>query len=320
MKYDVVALGELLIDFIEEGTSKQGNPLLEANPGGAVCNVLSMLQKLGKKTTYIGKVGNDGFGNMLKSRIASEGIDCSYLCMDDEVHTTLAIVTKDETGDRDFAFYRKPGADMNLNEDEVKEEVFKEAKMFHFGTLSFTDEPVRSATIKALKLAKENKMIISFDPNLRQPLWDSLDTAKKWTAFGLSYCDILKISDNEIEWFTGINDYDKAVNMLKESYPNIKLITVSLGRDGSLAYYNNIKASKEAFLNEGETETTGCGDTFMGCVINYILDNGWNLNQKNLEEMLEFANGAASLVSTRKGALAVMPKKDEIVDYINSRI
>lgn len=316
MKYDVIALGELLIDFIQNEVSSQGNPLLEANPGGAPCNVLSMLQKLDKKTAFIGKVGNDGFGRFLKGKIEEQGIDSSYLKMDDEIHTTLAIVTKDKTGDRSFAFYRKPGADINLKINDLSEELFKEARLFHFGTLSFTDEPILSTSKRALELAKENKMIISFDPNLRESLWDSLEEAKCYTDYGLKYADVLKISDNEINWFTGIEDYDEAAEYLLNKYPNIKLLTVTLGKNGSMAFLNGMKAKQKAFLNKGYLETTGCGDTFMACVISYALDYGFDMNQQKLEEMLEFASGASSLVSTRNGALVVMPSKDEVLEHL----
>ena len=316
MKYDVIALGELLIDFIQEGVSNQGNPLLEANPGGAPCNVLSMLSSLGKKTAFIGKVGNDGFGKMLKEKIEEVGIDSSYLLMDDNIHTTLAIVTHNSEGDRDFAFYRNPGADINLKTNELNKDVFKETKVFHFGTLSFTNEPIRETTKEALRLAKKENLIISFDPNLRVPLWKTLDEAHKYTDYGLKYANILKISDNEIEWFTKTKDYDQAVKYLFETYPNLKLITVTLGKDGSIAYFKDLKVKQEAFLNEGNVETTGCGDTFMGCVINYVIDNGFDLDERKLKEMLVLASAASSIVSTRKGALMVMPSIDEINEYL----
>ncbi|MDE6053733.1 MAG: carbohydrate kinase, partial [Lachnospiraceae bacterium] len=196
-KYDVVALGELLIDFTENGVSGQGNPLFEANPGGAPCNVLAMLSKLGDNTAFIGKVGKDFFGEQLKSAITEVGINADNLYMDEEVHTTLALVHTYPDGDRDFSFYRNPGADMMLREEELNEDLLKNTKIFHFGTLSMTDEGVRGATKKAIEIAKESGAVISFDPNLRPPLWKSLDDAKEQTAYGLSKCDILKISDNE---------------------------------------------------------------------------------------------------------------------------
>ena len=210
-KYDVVALGELLIDFTENGLSEQGNPLLEANPGGAPCNVLSMLQKLGDHTAFIGKVGDDGFGHLLTKAVQEQGIDTTGLVYDNDVHTTLALVLKKENGDRDFAFYRNPGADMNLKEEEVNTSLIASSSIFHFGTLSLTDESVKKATQKAVKAAKENGLTITFDPNLREPLWKSLEEAHEQVAWGLQQADVVKISDNEITWFTGLDDYDAGI-------------------------------------------------------------------------------------------------------------
>ena len=217
-KYDVTALGELLIDFTENGTSKQGNPLMEANPGGAPCNVLAMLSGLGHKTAFIGKVGNDFFGKQLEDAITEVGIDATYLRKDDEVHTTLAMVHTYPDGDRDFSFYRNPGADMMLTEDEIPEELIRDTRIFHFGTLSMTHEGVRAATKKAIDIAKEAGAIISFDPNLREPLWNSLDEAKEQVLYGLGKCDILKISDNEIQWLTGEENYTKGVQWINERF------------------------------------------------------------------------------------------------------
>ena len=214
-KYDVVALGELLIDFTENGLSSQGNPLMEANPGGAPCNVLAMLNKLGKKTAFIGKVGRDQFGTMLKTVVEESGTDVTNLMMDDEVHTTLAFVHTFPDGDREFSFYRNPGADMMLKKEEVDPEIIKAAKIFHFGTLSSTHPEVREATRYAIDVAKENGLLVSFDPNLREPLWDSLEDARKEIEYGLGKCDILKISDNEMEFMTGTDDYNKGVEMLR---------------------------------------------------------------------------------------------------------
>ena len=184
-KYDVTALGELLIDFTENGQSRQGNPVFEANPGGAPCNVLAMLAKLGHKTAFIGKVGNDFFGKQLKEAITEVGIDASGLCTDKEVHTTLAMVHTLSDGDRDFSFYRDPGADMMLTQEEIREDIILDSKIFHFGTLSMTHEGVRNATKKALQTAKDAGAIISFDPNLRFPLWASSEDARAQTMYGL---------------------------------------------------------------------------------------------------------------------------------------
>ena len=310
--YDVTALGELLIDFTENGVSGQGNPLFEANPGGAPCNVLSMLSKLGHKTAFIGKVGKDFFGEQLKSAITEVGIDPSYLCMDEEIHTTLAMVHTYPDGDRDFSFYRNPGADMMLTEKEVPEELIGNSKIFHFGTLSMTHDEVRKATKKAIDVAKKSGAVISFDPNLRPPLWKSLEDAKEQAAFGFSQCDVLKISDNEIQWFTGEEDYDEGIKKLRSQY-DIPLILLSMGKEGSRAYYKDLRVEVGAFIQENTIETTGAGDTFGGCCLHFVLKYGLDqLDEEKLKEMLQFANKAASIVTTRKGALRVMPSEEEI--------
>jgi len=311
-KYDVVALGELLIDFTENGKSNQGNPLFEANPGGAPCNVLAMLSKLGHKTAFIGKVGKDFFGEQLKQSITEVGIDATFLYMDEEVHTTLAMVHTYPDGDRDFSFYRNPGADMMLTEAEIPEDIFKDTKLFHFGTLSMTHEKVREATKKAIRLAKEAGALVSFDPNLREPLWGSLEEAKEQVLYGLNYCDILKISDNEIQWLTGKTDYSEGVSWIQERFC-IPLILVSMGKEGSRAYYQDKMIEVKPFLQKNTIETTGAGDTFCGCILHYVCEHGLDtLTEDNLIEMLTFANAAAALITTKKGALRVMPSIEDI--------
>lgn len=307
---DVTALGELLIDFTENGLSPQGNPMLEANPGGAPCNVLAMLSKLGHRTAFIGKVGADMFGRRLRQVVSDVGIDTSGLAEDKHVNTTLAFVRTLEDGDRDFSFYRNPGADMMLTEDEVNEELLKNCRIFHFGTLSMTADGCRAATQKALEIAKQAGALISFDPNLREPLWDSLAAAKERTIYGLEHCDILKISDNEIEWLTGEKDYPKAAARLKTRY-DIPLLLVSMGKNGSMAFSDSACAEMPSY-KVNTIETTGAGDTFSACVLHYILENGFrNYKKAEMEEMLRFANAAAAIVTTRKGALCVMPGKEE---------
>ncbi len=318
-KFDVVSLGELLIDFTDNGKSNQGNSLFEANPGGAPCNVLAMLNKWNRKTAFIGKVGEDIFGFQLKATLEKVGIDTSYLIMDKEVRTTLAFVQTVKDGDRDFSFYRNPGADMMLTADEVQDELVAEARIFHFGTLSMTHEGVREATKKAITLAKDGGAVISFDPNLREPLWKSLGDAKTQISYGLTQCDVLKISDNELLWFTGEKDFDAGIALIRKNY-NILLILLSLGREGSRAYYKDICVEAPPFLQENTIDTTGAGDTFGGNCLNYILEYGLNnLDEEKLKEMLTFANAAASIVTTRKGALSVMPEVDEVKAFIQRR-
>lgn len=317
-KYDVTALGELLIDFTQNGMSSQGNLLYEANPGGAPCNVLAMLRRLGDSTAFIGKVGDDMFGRQLKQTIGEAGIDTAGLMMDGNVRTTLAFVQTFEDGDRDFSFYRNPGADMMLRKEEIDTEMIKDSRIFHFGTLSMTDEPVRSATIYALETAKENDILVSFDPNLREPLWKSLDEAKAQVRYGLTFCDVLKISDNEIQWLTGIGDYNEGVRRIQDEF-DIPLILLSMGKDGSRAFYGDRIVEGKPFLQENTIETTGAGDTFFGSCLHFILEYGTENLRKGLitdgqlEEMLTFANAAASIITTRKGALRVMPAKEEVI-------
>ena len=317
--FDVTALDELLIDFTENGTSSQGNPLMEANPGGAPCNVLAMLERLGKKTAFIGKVGKDMFGNQLKAAVEEVGIDTRNLIMDENVHTTLAFVHTYPDGDRDFSFYRDPGADMMLTKDEVQKDLIENSRIFHFGTLSSTHEGVREATRHAIELAKEAGCIITFDPNLRPPLWKSLDDARKEIEYGMTKCDVLKISDNEVEFLFGTTDYDKGAAMIREKY-NIPLVLITMGKDGSRAYYKDLRVEAAPFLQENTIETTGAGDTFCASTLNYVLEHGLeDLTEENLKELLTFANAAASLITTRKGALRVMPSRQEVLDFIESR-
>lgn len=313
---DVVSLGELLIDFTMNGVSEQGNQLFEANPGGAPCNVLSMLRNLGKKTSFIGKVGNDQFGFLLKKTLEEIGIGTDNLVIDNEVGTTLAFVHTTQDGDRSFSFYRKPGADMMLNESEIREDIIKKAKIFHFGTLSMTDEGVKKATEKALKIAKDNNLLISFDPNLRQPLWRSLSEAKECIKFGLSQCNILKIADEELEFVTGCTTIEDGVQYLQKSY-NIDLILVTMGRYGSKAFYRGISVEKEGIIQKNTIDTTGAGDTFCGCILNFVLEHGLeDLSESSLIDMITFANVAASIITTRRGAIRSMPSKKEILNFI----
>lgn len=314
-KYDVIALGELLIDFTMNGQSEQGNNMFEACPGGAPCNVLALLNKMGKKTAFIGKVGKDQFGALLRDTITEAGIDASNLMVDENVNTTLAFVHTFPDGDREFSFYRNPGADMMLTADEVNPEVVKDTKVFHFGTLSMTHEGVREATKKAVETAKANGCLVSFDPNLRPPLWSSLDLAKEQMEYGFGKCDILKISDNEIQFVSGKEDYDEGIAYLQETY-NIPLILLTMGKDGSRAYYKGMRVERPGFSVKA-IETTGAGDTFYGSSLNYLVDHDFeNLTEEQLGEMLTFANAAAALVTTKKGAIKAMPVKEEVLELI----
>lgn len=318
--YDVTALGELLIDFTENGTSAQKNPVLEANPGGAPCNVLAMLTKLGHKTAFIGKIGKDMFGDQLEAALVEVGIGTKGLKKDDEVHTTLAFVHTLEDGDREFSFYRNPGADMMLSEDDLEEEMIRDSKIFHFGSLSMTHDVCRKATRKAIQIAEEAGVVLSFDPNLREPLWNTLDEAKEQITYGLEHCNILKISDNEIQWLTGLEDYDAGIRAVQEQY-HIPLILLSMGKEGSRAYTAEYRVEVPGFIQEHTIETTGAGDTFCACILHYVLAHGWKeYTEDELKDMLTFANAAASLITTRKGALRVMPEKNEVENLLQEKM
>ena len=314
-EFDVVALGELLIDFTEAGLSEQGNPLWEANPGGAPCNVLAMLRKLDRKAAFIGKVGRDVYGAQLRRVVSDAGVDLRGLLEDPAVHTTLAVVHRLPGGDRDFSFYRNPGADMMLREDELDPALLQGCRIFHFGTLSMTHPGVRAATKAAVAAAKAAGALISFDPNLRPPLWESLELAKEQIEWGLSQCDVLKISDNEVEFLLPAEDagsgYDYAAGAKKllEKYPNIKLLNVTCGADGSHSFCCGHAVFVPSFTLGGTIETTGAGDTFCACVLHDVLAHGVEArSEESLRNMLRFANAAAYLVTTKRGAIRSMPE------------
>ena len=316
-QFDVVALGELLVDFTQNGLSGQGNLLFEANPGGAPANVLAMLRKLGKRCAFLGKVGKDSFGDMLERTVEEAGIDVRALKRDKEIPTTLAVVHTFPNGDRDFSFYRKPGADIMLRPEELDEELLRETRIFHFGTLSLTDEPCKSATVRAYEIAREAGALISFDPNLRPPLWPDEESARAAIEWGLSRCDILKIADNEIEFMTGETDFDKGAAILKARFPQIRLLNVTAGGDGSHSFYGGRHVFVPACKLGGVIETTGAGDTFCGSVLNFVLENGLDgLTDAQLEAMLRFANTAAYIVTTKKGAIRAMPERAQVEELI----
>ena len=311
--YDVVAMGELLIDFTENGRSEQGNALFEANPGGAPCNVLAMLRKLDKSCAFVGKVGDDMFGRQLRDVVREAGIDTDGLLFDRDVRTTLAFVQTLPGGDRDFSFYHNPGADMMLHADELPRELISKARIFHFGTLSMTHPEVRKATKEAVALARSAGALISFDPNLRPPLWADLEEAREQIAWGLDHSDVVKIADNELEFMTGETDFDKGAQLLRERHPALKLLNVTAGAEGSYSYYGDCRVFVPAFTLGGTIETTGAGDTFCACVLNFVLEHGLEeLAEEDLRCMLRFANAAAYLVTTKKGAIRSMPTIEQV--------
>ena len=316
-QFDVVALGELLVDFTQNGTSEQGNLLFEANPGGAPANVLAMLRKLGKRCAFIGKVGKDSFGDMLARTVEEAGIDTRGLLRDPEVHTTLAVVHTFPGGDRDFSFYRKPGADIMLRAEELDAALLRDCRIFHFGTLSLTDDPCRAATVRAYELAREAGALISFDPNLRPPLWPDEDSARAAIEWGLARCDVLKIADNELLFMTGKDSFEEGAAILQERYPNIRLLNVTAGGDGSHAFYGGRHVFVPACKLGGVIETTGAGDTFCASVLNFVLERGLDgLTEDELYAMLRFANTAAYIVTTKKGAIRSMPERAQVEELL----
>ena len=317
--FDVVALGELLIDFTQTGTSPQGNPVFEANPGGAPANVLAMLAKLGRSCAFVGKVGSDSFGDLLADTLRGAGIDAHSLLRDPHIPTTLAMVRTLPGGDRDFSFYRKPGADIMLTAEELDVSLLRHCRIFHFGSLSLTDEPCRTATRRALAMAKDGGALLSFDPNLRLPLWNTPNDAREQILWGLQRCDILKIADNELLFMTGESDFDRGAQALHKRFPNIRLLNVTAGAQGSYSYYNGLFVYEPACQLGGVIETTGAGDTFCASVLDFVLQHGLDdLSGDDLHRMLRFANTAAYLVTTRRGAIPSMPERQQVEDLLAS--
>ena len=320
--FDIISLGELLIDFTPRGKSERGNFLFEASPGGAPCNMLAAAAALGKKTAFIGKVGNDTFGNFLESTITSLGIGSESLFKTDSAFTTLAFVTLDSQGNRNFSFARNKSADTLLSPDEVPAEMIKNTRVFHVGTLSLTDEPSRSATLKALDTAKENNITISVDPNLREPLWKNLEDAKRAIKTVLSYADIIKISDYELEFLYGISDTEKAARMCFEEF-SPKILFATCGKNGAYGLDREHTIHHPTYLNVKTVDTTGAGDSFCGTALSSLIDLGLDfgsLSEKSLFEVLRYASAAASISTSRYGAISIMPKKDEIEKLINESL
>lgn len=314
-EYDVIALGELLVDFNALHSNDFDSVVYESNPGGAPCNVLAMLSNLQKRTAFIGKVGDDFLGNALQQRIVRMGISTEGLSKDKKRNTTLAFLNDSKTYPHQYLFYRNRTADMNLDEGDVDADILSRTRIFHFGSLSFTHKRCRKATRKAIRAAKSKHRLISFDPNYRPVLWLSEEEARKWMLYGCSVCDILKVEVSELAFITQQTSIQNGVDFLQKHY-SIPLILVTLGEDGSLAFMGNRKVHQEAFLTSRTIDTTGAGDTFLGCCLAYILEQGMELSDHQLQEMLFRANAAASLETTRKGAIRAMPTQAELEDYL----
>lgn len=314
-EYDVIALGELLVDFNALHSNDFDSVVYESNPGGAPCNVLAMLSNLQKRTAFIGKVGDDFLGNALQQRIVRMGISTEGLSKDKKRNTTLAFLNDSKTYPRQYLFYRNRTADMNLDEGDVDADMLSRTRIFHFGSLSFTHKRCRKATRKAIRTAKSKHRLISFDPNYRPVLWFSEEEARKWMLYGCSVCDILKVEASELAFITQQTTIQNGVDFLQKHY-SISLILVTSGEAGSQAFMGNRKVHQEAFLTSQTIDTTGAGDTFLGCCLAYILEQGMELSDHQLQEMLFRANAAASLETTRKGAIRAMPTQAELEDYL----
>ena len=310
---DVVALGELLIDFAAKSTDAGGYPTLAANPGGAPGNFLAALNAYGRKTAFLGKVGNDAFGHLLLKTIKEAGIETKGIVADDSVFTTLAFVTFDEDGDRSFSFARKPGADTRLTWEEIDRSLIDEAKVFHFGTLSLTDEPVRSATRKAVAYAKEQGKLITCDPNLRKPLWSSEEAAREQMLWSLSQADVVKISDNEVEFLWNCTPEEGADKLLKEF--GVSLAMVTLGPDGCLLKTKHA-AFRAACPKVHPVDTTGAGDIFGGSAVARLLELDKSieaLTEEDLAYIGTFATTAASLSTEAMGGIPSIPEKNAVL-------
>lgn len=305
---DVVALGELLIDFATVGTDADGYPTMAAHPGGAPANFLAALAKFGAKTALIGKVGSDTFGKLLLGTLDKAGIGTRGMVVSDDVFTTLAFVTFDSQGDRNFAFSRKPGADTCLTFEEIDLSLIDEAKVFHFGTLSLTDEPARSATQKCVKYAKSKGKLITYDPNLRKPLWKDLREAKEQLLWGLRQANVVKISDEEMDFLFGLDAKAGAKHILEHF--GVKLVFVTCGADG--CYFKNAQAEGHVPSLSGiqVIDTTGAGDIFGGSAVWKLLqlnqDPG-TLNEAQLRDVATFACTCAGLSTTKSGGISSVP-------------
>lgn len=316
--FDVAALGELLIDFTPAGLSDVGNDIFQKNPGGAPANVLVAVSRLGKKSAFIGMVGKDRFGLFLRDVLKDNDVDVSGLKFSENVNTTLAFVHLGKNGDRSFSFYRNPGADMMLKEEDLNYDVINNSKIFHFGSISMTDEPSRSATLKAVKVAKENGSIISFDPNLRPPLWKSLKDAKERIIEGLRYADILKVSEEEMEFITGTSDIQEGSSMLYKM--GIKLVLITLGENGCYYKYEKGTGKIDGFKVK-VIDTTGAGDAFLGGILYNICEKNIcdisSVEKSEMEDIVRFANCVGAIATTKKGAIPAMPNLNEVLDFMN---
>ena len=314
---DVVALGELLIDFATVGTDADGYPTMAAHPGGAPANFLAALSKFGAKTALIGKVGSDTFGKLLLGTLQKANIETKGMVVTDEVFTTLAFVTFDAHGDRDFAFSRKPGADTCLYFEEIDLSIIDEAKVFHFGTLSLTHEPARTATQECVEYAKSKGKLITYDPNLRKPLWADLNEAKEQLIWGLHQADVVKISDEEVEFLFGLGVEAGAAHILENF--GVKLVFVTCGAAGCFFKNSCAEGHVPSLSGIKVVDTTGAGDIFGGSTVWKLLQTGKapeDLTAADLRDIVTFACTAAGLSTTKPGGISSVPDYDTVLAHM----
>lgn len=315
---DVVALGEILIDFAQTKVDENGYPTLTANPGGAPANFLTPIAKYGLKAAMIGKVGNDTFGKLLLKTLKQNHINTKGVIVDNNVFTTLAFVTLNNKGDRSFAFARKPGADTMLKYKEIDLSLIDNTKVFHFGTLSLTNNPSKNTTYKLVDYAKRKNKLISFDPNLRKPLWNNLEDAKKQINYGLTQADIVKISDEEVYFMFKVKP-QKAINYILNKYPNIKLLYVTCGAEGCYYATRKHQGFIPALKNIKVIDTTGAGDIFGGSAMYKFIKLNKDisdLSDEDLKNIVNFATISAGLSTTKLGGISSVENKIKIESYV----
>jgi len=316
---DIVALGELLIDFTESGLSENGNRLFEQNPGGAPANMLTAASRLGSSTAFIGKVGKDMHGEFLKQTLINSGIDATGLVMDEEVFTTLAFVALSENGEREFSFARKPGADTCLTPLDVNTDLIKNSRVFHFGSLSLTNTPAIEATKYAVDFAKSNNVLVTYDPNYRPSLWKNEGIAIEMMKKHLKDVDIIKIADNEFHMVTGEKDFNEGARKLQML--GIGCVVITLGEEGAIVSVDG-KIRKIEVPRVDVVDTTGAGDAFFGGFVNRFLESGLKINEMTLDNASEFArygNSVAALCVTKRGAIPAMPTKEDVENFMKTR-
>lgn len=310
---DIITLGELLIDLTQNGEDENGNGKFTAFPGGAPANVAVAASKLGASTGFIGKVGNDAFGRKLAETLSKEGINTDGLLVSDDVPTTMAIVSVDESGEREFTFYRDPGADTQITSAEAVNALHTDMpKILHIGSLSMTTSPSKEACEDAASYAKDSGALISYDPNYREALWDSKEHAVEMMKALLPFADILKVSDEEMEMLTGTSDYSEGCWALAEC--GIKLVMVTLGADGVFVKYGDFEEHIPGF-KVNVADTNGAGDTFLGAVLCQIAQREGlleGISNEELRSFVTYANKAASLTCSRHGAMPAMPTAEEV--------